>query len=62
MLKRRNRSGLPPVNDALPSGELAAPFNGVIVRWHVGLGRETDAPAIRIRALRRMAPEEFKLR
>jgi PASTA domain len=49
------------VNDAIPSRELAAPFSGVIVRWHVRLGTATEAQAIRIRVLKRVAPEEFKI-
>jgi hypothetical protein len=49
------------VQDVLPGRELAAPFSGVIVRWHVRLGSSTQAQTIRIRVVRHVAPEEFKV-
>jgi PASTA domain len=49
------------VQDVFPGRDLSAPFSGVIVRWHVRLGSETEAQTIRIRVVRRVAPEEFKI-
>jgi hypothetical protein len=40
------------VNGVVPGRELAAPFGGVIVRWHLRLGAETAAQEVRIRVLR----------
>jgi hypothetical protein len=47
------------IDDTLPGRELAAPFDGVIVRWRVRLGAETVAQSIRIRVVRRVDAEHF---
>jgi hypothetical protein len=49
------------VNTLLPGRQVTAPFDGVIVRWRIRLGGPTDAQTIRIRVLRPLSPEEFKI-
>jgi hypothetical protein len=47
------------VTDVLPGRDLVAPFNGVIVRWQVRLGAETEAQTIRIRVVRQASADTF---
>lgn len=49
------------VNEVLPGRQLAAPFDGVIVRWRTRLGATTDAQTIRIRVLHPLSPETFEI-
>jgi hypothetical protein len=47
------------VNDVLPGRVLVSPHDGVIVRWRVRLGDETDAQSIRIRVVRRFDDDQY---
>jgi hypothetical protein len=49
------------VNDVLPGRQLASPFLGVIVRWRARLGTSTEAQTIRIRVVRRLDGDRFKV-
>ena len=48
------------VNELVPGRQVAAPFDGVIVRWSTRLGAATNAQTIRIRVLHRLSSEEFQ--
>jgi hypothetical protein len=54
-----NDRGCLAVNNALPGGQLVAPFDGVIVRWRVRLGAGTAAQTIRIRVLKPVGADSF---
>lgn len=49
------------VNTLVPGRQVAAPFDGVIVRWRTRLGGMTSAQTIRIRVLRPVDAEVFKI-
>src|SRR5262249_30733609 len=47
------------VQDVLPGRTLAAPSDGVIVRWRARVGDGTEAQSIRIRVVRRLDADRF---
>lgn len=47
------------IGDVLPGRDLVAPFRGVIVRWRVRLGNDTQTQSIRIRTVRRIDADQF---
>jgi hypothetical protein len=47
------------IQDVLSGRELVSPFDGVIVRWRVRLGDQTEAQAIRLRVVRRLNATQF---
>jgi hypothetical protein len=49
------------VDDSVPGQQATAPFDGVIVRWRVRVGPETEAQSIRIRVVRRVDPDLIRV-
>jgi hypothetical protein len=49
------------IEDVVPGRDLVSPFDGVIVRWRARLGNSTDAQTVRIRVVRRLDADEFKV-
>ena len=48
------------VQDVLPGHQLSSPFDGVVVRWSVRMGTQTQAQQIRIRVVRRVDATHFR--
>ncbi len=56
-----NPRGCLAIEDVLPGRQLVAPFSGAIVGWNVRLGDGTEAQQIRIRVVRRVDADQFKV-